>query len=172
MHIVVNTSKQGKKIFSSTLLRESYREDGKTKKRTIANLSHCTQEEIVAMRLALKHKKNLSELGDIKLKHSRSVGAAWVVAQVAKRLGIEAALGESADGKMALAQVIMRVIAQGSRLSCARLADAYSLGDVCGIREGNRKRISRLWVQSRQEEGKNAGSRWLIVRFSGYANID
>jgi len=136
MHIVVNISKQGKKIFSSTLLRESYREGGKTKKRTIANLSHCTDEEIAAMRLALKHKKNLGELGEIELKHSRSVGATWTIYQVAKRLGIEAVLGDSLDGKMALWQVIARVIKQGSRLSSVRIAEDYSAGDVLGIRDG------------------------------------
>ena len=48
MHIVINKSKhkKGKKIYNSILLRESYKEDGKVKKRTIANLSHCTPEEI------------------------------------------------------------------------------------------------------------------------------
>ena len=44
------------------LLRESYRENGKVKNRTIANLSHCSQEEIDALKLALKYKGNLSEL--------------------------------------------------------------------------------------------------------------
>ena len=133
---MVNVSKQGKKIFSSTLLRESYREGGKTKKRTIANLSHCTEEEIAAMRLALKHKKNLGELGEIELKHSRSVGATWTIYQVAKQLGIESVFGDSLDGKMALWQVLARVIKQGSRLSSVRMADDYSAGDVLGIREG------------------------------------
>jgi hypothetical protein len=64
MHIVKNKSenKKSKKIYNSTLLRESYRQDGKVKKRTLANLSHCKAEEIEAMQLALKHKDNLSDL--------------------------------------------------------------------------------------------------------------
>jgi len=59
MHVVINKSKQGKKIYNSILLRESYREDGKVKKRTIANLSNCTPDEIAAITLALKHKDDL-----------------------------------------------------------------------------------------------------------------
>jgi hypothetical protein len=56
MHMVVNKSTKGKKIYNSVLLRESYREGGKVKKRTIANLSRCTPEEIAAIRLALEHR--------------------------------------------------------------------------------------------------------------------
>ncbi len=93
MHIVINKSKQGKKIYNSILLRESYREDGKVKKRTIANLSNCTPDEIAAITLALKHKDDLSQLisirDDIELHEGLSIGALWVVYQVARRLGIE-----------------------------------------------------------------------------------
>ena len=139
MHIVVNKSKQGKKIFNSTLLMESYREDGKVKKRTVANLSKCSEAEIAAMRLALTHKGNLKSLESIstvKLKNGRSIGATWCVYQVAKELGIQSALGNDANGKMALWQVIARVINQGSRLSCVRMAESYSAGEVLGIQEG------------------------------------
>jgi hypothetical protein len=61
MHIVVNkpAGKTGKAIYRSILLRESYREDGKVKRRTIANLSDCTPQEIEAIKLALKHKDDL-----------------------------------------------------------------------------------------------------------------
>ena len=51
------------KIYSSILLRHSYREGKKTKKRTIANLSKCSKEEISAIELALKHKHDLTNLG-------------------------------------------------------------------------------------------------------------
>jgi len=55
MYIVVNKSagKAGKGIYRSILLRVSYKEDGKVKKRTIANLSDCTPQEIEAIKLAL-----------------------------------------------------------------------------------------------------------------------
>jgi hypothetical protein len=46
MYIVQNksASKTGKKIYHSILLRQAYREKGKVKKRTIANLSDCAPE--------------------------------------------------------------------------------------------------------------------------------
>ena len=45
MHIVINKTKHGKKIYNSILLRESYRENGKVKKRTIANFSNCPPDD-------------------------------------------------------------------------------------------------------------------------------
>ncbi len=52
MHIVENKTKGAKKIYHTILLRESYREGKKVKKRTIANLSNCKKEEIEAKKKA------------------------------------------------------------------------------------------------------------------------
>src|SRR3989338_3940629 len=104
MHIVENKSKSGKKIYRSILLRESYREEGKVRKRTVANLSNCTSQEIEAIKLALSHKDDLSALGtlseSVELQEGLSVGAVWSVYQVAKELGIEEALGKDLEGKL------------------------------------------------------------------------
>jgi len=127
------------KTYVSILLRHSYRENGKVAKRTIANLTHCPPEDVDAIELALKHKHDLSALGsrkEIELKEGSSVGAGWVVYQVAKRLGIDKALGTDFAGKLALWQVIARVIDQGSRLSAVRLAQQHAACDVLGIRRG------------------------------------
>ena len=140
MHIVENKSKSGKKIYRSILLRESYREDGKVKKRTIANLSNCTPQEISAIKLALNHKDNLGVLGSlsesIELKEGLSVGAVWCVSQVARELGIEKSLGNDFQGKLAMWQVIARVINQGSRLSAVRLAQVHAAGEVLDLKRG------------------------------------
>lgn len=127
------------KVYESVWLRESYRENGKVKTRNVANLRNCTIEEIDAIELALKHKGNLDVLGPktkIKLKEGMSVGAVWVVYDVARRLGIEKALGNDRQGKLALWQVIARVIDQGSRLSAVRLAMTHAACDVLGLEKG------------------------------------
>ena len=51
------SSKDGEKTYESIWLRESYRENGKVKTRNIANLKNCSEEEITAIELALKHKR-------------------------------------------------------------------------------------------------------------------
>jgi len=51
-----------------------------------------------------------------------------VVHAVARELGIADALGHTRAGKLALWQVIARVIDQGSRLSAVRLATSHAAG--------------------------------------------
>lgn len=132
----VDTSKsQGKYV--RHLLRENYRENGKIKHRTIANISRCSDEEIEAIRLALRHKKDLSSLvslnSDLSLCQGLSIGAVWLVYDIARQLGITKALGPSREGKLALWQVIARVIDQGSRLSAVRLAGSHAACDILGL---------------------------------------
>ena len=76
------------KDYQRHLLRETYREDGKVKHRTLANLTHCKPEEVEAIRLALKHKGDLPRSlasaveGGPELRQGPSVGAIWVLSDV------------------------------------------------------------------------------------------
>jgi len=132
-------SKDGKKMHQSIWLRESYREGNKVKKRNIANLKNCSPEEIAAIELALKHKGNLAQLGsleEVELTQGPSVGALWTVFQTGKRLGIEKALGADHRGKLALWQVLARVLEQGSRLSAVRMAKIHAVAGVLDFERG------------------------------------
>src|SRR6266705_708218 len=137
MYIDTSHITRGGKTYTRHLLRESYRAHGKVLHRTIANVSHCSAAEIEAMRLALRHKENLEHLGTIQdaitLKQGVSFGAVWTVYHIARRLGIEQALGTTREGKLALWQVMARVIDQGSRLSAVRLAMSHAACDVLGL---------------------------------------
>jgi Transposase DDE domain len=137
MYIDTSHITRGGKTYTRHLLRESYRANGKVLHRTIANVSHCSAAEIEAMRLALRHKEDLEHLGTVQdvvtLKQGLSFGAVWTVYHVARRLGIAQALGTTREGKLALWQVMARVIEQGSRLSAVRLAMAHAACDVLGL---------------------------------------
>lgn len=103
---VLTKTKKGEISHRCILLRESYWEDRRVKNRTIANLTYCNSKEVAAMRLALQHKDDLSVLtsasanlkADIELKQGMSVGAVWLVYELARRLGIEKALGQNGQG--------------------------------------------------------------------------
>ena len=137
MYVDTSRITRGGKTYTRHLLRESYRAHGKVLHRTIANVSHCSEAEIAALRLALRHKEDLEHLGTIQdaitLKQGLSFGAVWTVYHVARRLGIEKALGTTRAGKLALWQVMARVIDQGSRLSAVLLAMAHAACDVLGL---------------------------------------
>ena len=137
MYIDTSRITRGGKTYTRHLLRESYRANGKVLHRTLANVSHCSEAEIEAIRLALRHKGDLEHLGTIQdaitLQQGPSFGAVWTVYHVARRLGIAQALGTTREGKLALWQVIARVIDQGSRLSAVRLAMSHAACDVLGL---------------------------------------
>jgi transposase len=170
---VLTKTKKGKVSHRCILLRESYRENGKVRNRTIANLTHCNPEEVEALRLALKHKDNLTVLKsfeDIEVKQGLSIGAVWLVYNVAKQLGIEKALGNDVDGKLALWQVIARVIDHGSRLQAVRLAQTHAACDILGINESfneddlyknldwlsdNQKRVEKYLFKLRYKNNNN-----------------
>jgi hypothetical protein len=145
------------KIYQSIFLRQSYRDGDHVRKRDIANLTHCDPKEVAAIELALRFKDNLTALGSldkIQLSQGLSVGAVWTVFEIARRLGIDHTLGQEFSGRLALWQVLARVIEQGSRLSAVRLAQRHAACDVLGIRRGfdeNDLYVNLTWLSQHQE---------------------
>ena len=141
MHIVRSKFKaKSGKVYETVLLRESYREGNKVKKRTIGNLTNCSEQEVAAIELALKHKGSLPDLEYTQnkptIKEGLSVGGVWVIYEMAQRLGIVDALGDDRQGQLALWQIIARVLEQGSRLSAVRLAQTYAIASTIGLKKG------------------------------------
>lgn len=138
------------------LLRESYREDGKVKKRTIASLNHCSEDEIQAMKLALKHKGNLSALGsikDVETSQGKSIGALHVIQSLAKQLGILDGLGRGEEGKRAFWQIYSRLVAQGSRQTSIRLRETHETRLVEKFPSIHEKALYKnlAWLSEQQE---------------------
>jgi transposase len=137
MYVDTSTVQQKGKTYTRHLLRESYREDGKVRHRTIANFSGCSDQEVEAIKLALRHKENLKELVSLKesleLRKGPSIGAVWLLCCLARELKIEEVLGTGRQGKLALWQIMARVIDQGSRLSAVRLASYHGACDILNL---------------------------------------
>jgi transposase len=137
MHIDDQTYQRNGKTYRRALLRNSYRKNGKVYHDTIANLSKCRQEEIDVMKFALKNKNALTGLNipgeNVQTRQGLIVGAVWVLHQLAKRLGIEKALGRRKEAKLALWMVIAAVIGSVSRLSATRLAQSHAACDVLSL---------------------------------------
>lgn len=156
MYVDTAKSNQRGKVYTRHLLRESFREGGKVKHRTIANLSNCSEEEIAAIKLALKHKKNLSKLGsveEIKTTQGMRMGAVCFLKEIAKRIGLVRALGKDQDGKLALWQIFARLLEQGSRLSAVRLAESHAACDQIGLEVFNEDHLYQnlTWLARNQE---------------------
>jgi transposase len=156
MHIDTSYSVQNGKTYVRHLMRDSYREDGKVKHRTIANLSHCTDQEIGALKLALKYKGNLAAIGnldEIEMKEGMRIGAVFTLKSIADRIGLGQVLGPTEAGHLALWQVMSTLIGQGSRLKSVRLAESHAACDILGLAAFNEDSLynNLAWLASQQE---------------------
>jgi hypothetical protein len=135
---------QNGRTYARYLLRESRRDGARTIKTTVLNITPWGEETCEAIRFALANKKRLHDLGietidmrvinDLQLTQDKPVGDVWLLHQIATKMGIIDALGDSREGRLALWQVMARTLDQGSRLSAVRLAkeretDFLRLGD-------------------------------------------
>jgi len=113
------------------LLRESYRENGKVKTHTLANLTSWDPARIEALRRALRGDFDHISPTDPRL--GPIFGALYVLDKIAAELGITPALGKNRLGKLALFLVFARVAHQGSRLSAVRWAEDHAIAEILGL---------------------------------------
>ena len=112
------------------LLRESYRDGGKVKNRTLANLSHWPEHKVDALARTLKGLPPKPELGEaFEITRSLPHGHVAAVLGAARALGIEQLIDPAPSRRRDLvcAMLVAQVIAPGSKLAFARGA-AYRDG--------------------------------------------
>jgi transposase len=112
---------------------ESYRVDGKVKHRIISNLSKWPQTLIDQLDDFLKG-KSVTDLNELNFSQGKSCGGLIVVKEVAKRLGILKALGNSHQAKLALTQIAGRIFTQSSRLHISQVwSKDHALNEIFGV---------------------------------------
>jgi Transposase DDE domain len=121
------------------LLRESYRQDGKVKNRTLANLSSWPEAKVDALARVLKGQPPAAALdGAFEITRSLPHGHVAAVLGTARQLGLEELVDPepSRHRDLVTAMAVAQVIAPDSKLAIARgLRDqtaASSLGDILG----------------------------------------
>src|SRR5271169_25298 len=75
------------------LLREGYREDGKVKTRTLANISHWPEAKIEALRRVLRDDLPAPDAGALTMLRSLPHGHVAAVLATARRIGLDRLLG-------------------------------------------------------------------------------
>lgn len=156
MYVDTATIKRKDKTYTRHLLRTSYRDNGKVKHKTLLNLSACSADEVNAIKLALKHKKNilnLSSLDNIETTLGKRIGSVWLLKSIAEKIGISKALGSDQNAQMAMLQIMARVANQGSRLSAVRFAKRHAVCEILGIKKLNEEDLyeNLAWLANRQE---------------------
>ncbi|MGA9992281.1 MAG: IS1634 family transposase [Thiobacillaceae bacterium] len=124
----------------AVLLRESYREEGKIKKRTLANLSCLPTEVIEGLKVLLKGGVAVPSADDV-FTVERSLPHGHVAAALGSAMACGAqdwfAAAPASLRRVLLAMLVARVVSPGSKLATHRMlrdeTAAHSLGRVLGV---------------------------------------
>jgi len=150
------------------LLRESYREDGKVKKRTLLNLTDWPTELVEGFRTLLKGGK-ASPVGveAIIVRRSFPHGHVAAVLGALRKIGLDRVLGPAGNRcrDLVIAMVVMRLLSPASKLATARMLDAAtastSLGEVLELGDVDENELYTAldWLGERQEHVEKALAR-------------
>lgn len=136
------------------LLRKGYRDGGKVKNRTLANLSHWPQARIEALRRVLKNEPVVSPQQAFLIERSLPQGHVQAVLDSVKRLGVDKLLGakRSAQRDLVLAMIVERLIHPCSKLATARLWHATTLAEELGVADCSEDDLYQAmdWLLKRQ----------------------
>ena len=148
----------------AVLLRESYREGGKVKNRTLANLSSWPEAKVEALSRALKGLPPAGLVGAFEISRSLPHGHVAAVLGTLRQLGLEELIdpAPSRHRDLVAAMAVAQVIAPDSKLAIARgLRDqtaASSLGEVLGLGSCDEDDLYAAmdWLAARQERVEDA----------------
>jgi hypothetical protein len=123
------------------LLRESYREDGKVRSRTLANLSDWPARKLEALRAVLRNEPLVpAAQGGFEIRRSLPHGHVAAALAAAGRIGLDELLprrGKPRLRRLALALIIARLLDPAAKLATARMLDvataSHSLGEVLDL---------------------------------------
>ena len=150
----------------AVLLRESYREAGKVKNRTLANLSSWPEAKVDALARVLKGQLAPAAAAEGTFEIARSLphGHVAAVLGTARALGLEELLDPvpSRQRDLVTAMAVAQVIAPGSKLAIARGLQAEtaasSLGEVLGVAGCDEDDLygAMDWLAARQDRIEDA----------------
>jgi hypothetical protein len=160
MHVARNrrtyVAKSGeRRVYESVLVRRTYREGGKVRHETLANLSALPAEAAAAVEATLKGERLVPAAEAVTITRSLPHGHVAAVHAMAGKLGLPALLGPAGRQRdLALALIISRVVAPASKLSTlARWADV-TLGADLGVAGASTDDLYAAmdWLDGRQDQ--------------------
>ena len=147
--------KQGRrKDYSSAYLRRTYREAGKVKNETVANLSSLPDHVIDLIDAGLKGQQLVPAAEAVTITRSVPHGHVAAAHAMAVKLGLPALLGPAGPQRdLALALIISRVVRPGSKLATLAWRADTTLGAGLGVDGASTDDIYAAmdWLEDRQD---------------------
>src|SRR5262247_812493 len=146
------------------LLRESYRQEGKVKTRTLANLTHWPPTQREALRRVLRGDTLVAPEDAFEIIRSLPHGHVVAVLGTLRRLGLESLLAvqKSRQRDLVIAMIVARLIDPQSKLATARSwhpeTALTSLGQTLGVAAADARALYQAmdWLRRRQPQLETA----------------
>ncbi len=136
------------------LLRESYRQGGKVKNRTLANLSHLPLEQIELMRRVLKGETLVSPSEAFSIVRSRTHGHVEIVLGLIRKLGLDRMIASrrSRQRDLVVAMIVQRLLFPCSKLATTRHWHTTTLAEELGVANADENELYAAldWLLERQ----------------------
>jgi transposase len=138
----------------TVLLRESYREGSKVRKRTLANLSSLSAAQVEAIRAALRGEALRPVAQSFEITASRSHGHVLAAALTMQRLGLADLIASKPcrERELVLAMVASRIVAPSPKLATTRWWHTTTLAQDFGVVDANEDALYAAmdWLLARQ----------------------
>jgi hypothetical protein len=159
MHVETSRSHQvlkdgTERVYQRHLLRRSYRDGGKVRKETLANLSHLPDAAIEAVRLVLAGRAVIDAGASLEVTRSLPHGHVAAVAAQARALGLPGLLGPPCrERDLAYALIVSRVARPASKLSTIGWWEDTTLGGDLGVAGASTDEVYAAmdWLLARQD---------------------
>lgn len=152
MHIDVVPNRNSRPAY---LLRESYRVGGKVRKRTLANLSALSDEQIAALRVILQGKPLVPADSVFDVLESRPHGPTEAISVAMYRLGFPALLGSrpSRERSLVMAMIAARILGPATKLATTRWWSGTTLVEDLGVADADADELygAMDWLLERQD---------------------
>jgi len=159
MHVARNrrtyVAKSGeRRVYESVLVRRTYREGGKVRHETLANLSALPGEAVAAIEATLKGERLVPAGQAVTIAGSLPHGHVAAVHAMAAELGLPALLGPAGRPRdLVMALIVSRVVKPGSKLSTLTWWPDTTLGTDLGVAGASTDDIYAAmdWLEGRQD---------------------
>jgi len=155
MHVVTNRRPGRHREYVTHLLRRSYREGGKVKNETLANLSQLPDEVIELIRGALAGRRYLDAEAGFAIERSLPAGHVQAALVMARRLELGRLLDRapSRERDLCLAMICQQALRPGSKLAAVRALGQSTLGSELGVAGADEDALYAAldWLRARQE---------------------
>jgi transposase len=156
MHVAKIERKQGGRTYVSYLLRQSYRQDGKVKHRTLANLSHLPERLIDLVRRSLQGEVFLTSDEAVRTLDSKPHGHVEAILTTFGQLDLEGLLASRASRQrsLVLALIAQRLLFPCSKLASLRYWQSTTLADAFAVGDASTTELYQAldWLLARQED--------------------